>query len=85
MINKERSPNIKGNALHEKNTSYNFVQDQGSSRFPFLILLRAEFIVYSAHLLCGILEENPLFGFDLWLSIDIYKRRWIGSNLFYME
>jgi len=46
MINKERSPNIKGNALHEKNTSYNFVPDQGSSRFPFLILLRAEFNIY---------------------------------------
>jgi hypothetical protein len=29
ILYKERSPNIKGNALHEENTSYNFVPDQG--------------------------------------------------------
>ncbi len=32
---------------------------------------------------CGVKEgrKQPLFGFDLWLSMDIYKRRLIGSNL----
>jgi hypothetical protein len=50
---------------------------------PFLTVLRAEFNNYCVQYTCGVKEgrKQPLFGFDLWLSMDIYKRRLIGSNL----
>jgi hypothetical protein len=66
MIYKERSPNIKGNALHEENTSFMTLY-QGSYRFPFLTVLCAEFNIYCVQctLMCGRMEWKKTLCLEL--------------------